>query len=431
MTDIKTAFDTIRAKNEAHTSAFNYYDGDQPIVFASTKLAEIFATNVKFTENWCSVVVDSMKERIELSNVDVPNNIQAFMDEIWNANLLDLESDDLHEAALVTGEAYLVVQSSEERGVEVFYNDPRLCHVFYESGNPRVKRMAAKLWVDEDKKYNLTLYYPDKFESYISQSDYENMSDAGGFELVENGIKPNESGEIPVFHFSLSKRKIKGELSDVIPLQNAINKLLTDMMVVGDYGSFPQRYIISNAELGKIKNAPNEIWALPAGDGVGQQTSAGQFQPADLGNYLDSINQLAGDIARITRTPKHYFYSQGDSPSGEALIAMEAPLNRKVRDRIERFEPVWKDALSYALRLAGHEVKSSDVILKWDIVETVQPRTEAEIRSLSVQAGIPLLTLLRQAGWNDEQLAQMLEDQKLASAQMADTLLGNFEKGQA
>ncbi len=49
--------------------------------------------------------------------------------------------------------------------------------------------------------------------------------------------------------------------------------------MVGDFGSFPQRYIISNAEIGKLENAPNEIWAIPAGDGVGQQTSVGQFQP--------------------------------------------------------------------------------------------------------------------------------------------------------
>ena len=431
MTDIKTAFDTIRAKNESLTTAFAYYDGDQPIVFASTKLAEIFASSVKFIENWCSVVVDSMKERIELASITVPDSAKESMDALWEDNLLDLESDDLHEAALVTGEAYLLVQRTDERGVELFYNDPRLCHVWYESDNPRMKRMAAKLWVGEGKKDHLTLYYPDRFEYYISQSEYEGVSDAGNFVLLEDGVQPNETGEIPVFHFSLSKRVIKGELSDVIPLQNAINKLLTDMMVVGDFGSFPQRYIISNAEIGKLKNAPNEIWAIPAGDGVGQQTSVGQFQPADLGNYLNSINQLAGDIARITRTPKHYFYSEGGDPSGEALIAMEAPLNRKVRDRIERFEPVWKEALAYALRLSGHEVRANEIALGWDTIETLQPRTQAEIRSLEVNAGIPLLTLLRMEGWTDEQIAQMLSDQKLASAQMADSLLSQFEKGQA
>ena len=430
MTDIKLAFDTIKGKYQGHTDAFAYYDGDQPIVFASTKLAEIFKSSVKFTENWCSVVVDSVKERIELDSFEVPEAASKDLDDIWTRNLLDLESDDLHEAALVTGEAYLVVQQSED-GVDMFYNDPRLCHVFYESDNPRKKRMAAKMWAGDDDKYHLTLYYSDRFEKYISQADAENVTDAANFVLQEDGIVPNESAIIPVFHYILSKRVIKGDLNDVIPLQNAINKLLTDMMVVGDYGSFPQRYIISNAEVGKLKNSPNEIWAIPSGDGAGQGTSVGQFQPADLSNYLHSINQLAGDISRITRIPKHYFYSEGGDPSGEALIAMEAPLNRKVQDRIERFEPVWKEAMSYALHLSGHEVDVQEITVRWERVETIQPRTQAEIRSLGVQAGIPLITLLKDEGWSETEIEDLLADQKLASALMADTLLGQFEKGQA
>jgi len=430
MDDRQLAYEAITAKYQDHTDCFNYYDGDQPIVFASTKLAEIFKSSVKFTENWCSVVIDSVKERIELSGFQVPDGAEESLDDIWNRNLLDLESDDLHEAALVTGEAYLIVQQSED-GIDVFYNDPRLCHVFYESDNPRKKRMAAKMWVGDDGKYHMTLYYPDRFEFYISQSDADNVSEAANFVMIENGVIPNQDGVIPVFHFALSKRVTKSDLADVIPLQNAINKILTDMMVVGDYGSFPQRYIISNAEVGKLKNAPNEIWAIPSGDGVGQQTSVGQFQAADLGNYLKSMNQLAGDISRITRTPKHYFFSEGGDPSGEALIAMEAPLNRKVQDRIERFEPVWKEAMSYALHLSGHEVDVEDITVEWETVETVQPRTEAEIRTFAVNAGIPLITVLRGEGWSDEQIAQLLQDQKLASSLMADTLLGQFEKGQA
>jgi hypothetical protein len=110
---------------------------------------------------------------------------------------------------------------------------------------------------------------------------------------------------------------------------------------------------------------------------------------------------------------------------------MEAPLNRKVQDRIERFEPVWKEAMSYALHLSGHEVDVQDISVRWEKVETVQPRTQAEIRSLGVQAGIPLITLLKDEGWSETQIVDLLKEQKLASAMMADSLLANFEKGQA
>jgi hypothetical protein len=42
-----------------------------------------------------------------------------------------------------------------------------------------------------------------------------------------------------------------------------------------------------------------------------------------------------------------------------------------------------------------------------------------------------LITILRDEGWSDEKMAQMLTDKKLWSALMADTLLSQYEKGQA
>jgi len=76
-------------------------------------------------------------------------------------------------------------------------------------------------------------------------------------------------------------------------------------------------------------------------------------------------------------------------------------------------------------------VDVEDITVEWETVETVQPRTGVEIRTFAVNAGIPLITVLRGEGWSDEQIAQLLQDQKLASSLMADTLLGQFEKGQA
>jgi adenylate cyclase len=61
------------------------------------------------------------------------------------------------------------------------------------------------------------------------------------------------------------------------------------------------------------------------------QRATGERSPLDrttLANALTAIDKMASTIAIITRTPKHYFYSQGGDPSSEALIAMEAPLNQ-------------------------------------------------------------------------------------------------------
>lgn len=434
MSDLSNAYDAITGKQHKLTNTFNYYDGNQPLVYANERLREVFAgVEARFTENWCAVVIDTVKERIQLRGFEVPASVQGLADSIWEANELSLESDDLHTAALVTGESYLIVQG-EGADIQMFYNDPRLCQAFYSFDNPRQMRYAAKMWIDDAGYYRMTLYYPDRFEYYRTAQKATQVSSASAFvpddtEYPE-GQAVNTYGTIPLFHFKTRKRDIQGDLIDVIPVQNGINKLMTDMMVAAEYGAFRQRWTISNADLGTLKNSPNEIWNLPGGDGIGQQTTVGEFSPTDLANYLNAISQLAGDIARITRTPKHYMYGQSGDPSGEALIAMEAPLNRKVQDRIERFTPVWKQVMSFVFQVAGKSVPQSEIIPLFETIETVQPKTQAEIRMLAISAGIPLNTELRREGWNDSEIESLTADKVEDNAQLGDSLLSQFSKGQ-
>jgi len=192
---------------------------------------------------------------------------------------------------------------------------------------------------------------------------------------------------------------------------------LTDMMVTAEFMAFPQRYVISNADVqGKLRNSPNEVWDLPAGDGMSQQTQAGQFEAAKLENYLRSIDSLATAISSITRTPKHYFFQVGSNLSGEALIAMEAPLNKKAQDRIDRFEPVWKQVTQFMLKASGMNVDSKKIMVNFDKPETVQPRTTAETRQMNVTAGMSLVTVWREEGKTEEWIDQALKDKQAEEA---------------
>lgn len=417
MNDLELAYDALNGKKAAYDLYWRYYDGDHPVVYAASRLREIFNNlDVSFNENWCEVVVAAELERINLRGLRAPNNpaAQARLDELWASNQLGLESDDAHEAALVTGESFLVVWPDEAPPgapggtPRAYYNDPRLCHVFYESENPRRKRYAAKWWRDDEGYVRLTLYYRDRIEYYRSQNKTDTALSAKSFAPLSDPVA-NPYGAIPVFHFKI-KRLPKSDLKSVVPIQDVINKLLSNMIVAAEYGAFRQRYIISNVEVkGKLRNAPNEIWDLPASDGSGQQTQVGEFSATDLRNYLDAIDNMAGSLSAITRIPKHYFMKQGGDPSGEALLTMEAPLVKKVADRIERFAPEWKAAASFMLRLAGVDVPAEQIEPVYDPSQSVLPRTMAEIRQLSVQAGIPLLVTLKREGWSEQQLAELEE----------------------
>lgn len=412
MNDLERAFKALHDKAAGATRLFAYYDGEQPTVYTAKRLEEIFKNvDAVFTENWCSVVIDSVKDRVNLTRVVVPAELNGLWSEIWDSTQLGLESDDVHEAALVAGESFYIAWPDDDGMPQGFANDPRLCHVFYDAANPRIKRFAAKWWVQDDETLRLTLYYPDRLEYYGTTQKADSVSSANAFLPLAEAVAPNPYGEIPVFHFRLARRKTKSDLANVVPIQNGINKLLADMMVAAEYGAFKQRWVISNAEVqGKLKNAPNEVWDLPAGDGIGQQTMVGQFDATPLKNYLDAIDNLSMAVSSITRTPKHYFFSIGSNLSGEALNAMEAPLNKKAQDRIDRFIPEWRAASRFLLKIAGVEIPMSEIRPEFDRPEVSLPRTEAETTQMEVGAGMPLVTSLRRRGWSDADIERMLQD---------------------
>lgn len=430
--DLDRAFKVLSAKLPEYNNLWKYYDGDQPLMYTARRMRDLFQELdlATFVENWCAIVIDAAADRINLASLSAAEKeADNLLTHTWNALNVHLEASDIHEAALVIGEAYLIVWPNEDDSqIDIFYNDPRLVHLFYDPGNPRKKWYGAKWWIDGENYLRMTLYYPDHLEYYRSGKEAKSVSSSKAFEPyspegAEGGERAeNPYGEIPIFHFMAERRKVKGDLVNAIPLQNAINKLLTDMMVAAEFGAFKQRWIISQADTSSLKNAPNEIWELPAGDGMGQQTSVGQFESTDLTNYVGSIDHLASTMAIITRTPKHYLFKQGGDPSGETLMAMEAPLNKRCQDHINKFVPSWKDAARFILKVLGKEVASEDITILFSAPESIQPKTEAEIRTEGKKAGIPLKTLLREEGKTDAWITQMEKDKEEEQDQNANSL---------
>ena len=413
MTDLELALKALTGKQADYDKFYAYYDGDQPLVYNAEKLREMFnGIDAKFTENWCGVVVDSALDRISLEGFSVADNEAATtrLNQLFAATELVLDADDAHRSALVTGEAFVIVWKDDD-GLQAFYNDPRQCHVFYEPDNPRVKRLAAKWWRDDAGRRLINLYYADRIEYYRSQQPLKHAETIKpeAFNLKDEADNP--FGIVPVFHLRRDRAKIASELANIIEPQNSLNKLVSDMMIAAEFGAFPQRYAISQVDIrGKLKNSPNEIWTIPASDGEGQATSVGEFGAAELSRYITAIDQRANTIAVISRTPKHYFFTQSGAPSGEALIVQESPLNKKVKRYVDRFAPVWRKVARFMLELDGVTVDEMAIEPMFAAVETVQPRTQAEIRQINVNAGLPLITVLKMEGWSKKDIDEMLKD---------------------
>lgn len=434
--DVKRAYDALKAKARHYEALWNYYDGNAPLKYSTKRLQDIFKNiDARFTQNWCGVVVDSVMERLELKQflVVADETSTKVLNSWFEASGLNLDADDAELCALVTGESYVITWPDDDGVLEAYYNDSRMCHIFYEADNPRKKGFGAKWWADEDGRARLTLYYPDRLEYYRSDKEMGKISQHSSFQplLQDDGdeasfVAENPLGIVPVWHLRRELRGIKSELGpSILDMQDAINKLMNDMMVASEFGAFKQRYIISQADVGNLKNAPNEIWDLPAGDGLGQPTTVGEFGETQLENFMGQIEKLATAVAKMSRTPQYYFFlgARAD-PSGETLLAMDAPLVKKTQSYIKRFRREWIALGRFAASHMGIEIAPNALDVVYADPRTVQPKTEAETLKTEVDAGIPLRTSLRQSGWTPQQLAQLDEDK--AAEQAANTeMLGN------
>lgn len=428
--DLQLAFETIKAKKPLYDELYKYYSGHQPLRYSTDKLRKVFETlNVFFAQNWLSVIVDAVLDRLILKGFDISDNVEAKtkLDQLWRDFEIALIAEDVHESVSITNEAFVIAMRVDNDGVEeleVFYNDPRLCHVFYQSDQPNKKRFAAKMWQDEEGFTRVTLYYPDKFLHFKSRSAKKIGQAISSYkELVADPETPEEANPfdtIPVFHWLTSRTTKKRDLGpSEVSMQDAINKLFSDMMVSSEFNSFKQRVIISRADPGNLPNEAGANWWIPANSGDGQQTSVQELGGSPLTFYLEGIDKIATSLGIISRTPKHYFFAQGGDPSGEALIALEAPLNKKVKKRQGRYSIEWKSFAQFLLELEGVQIERNQIVPLWEPAETTQPKTLADITKVEVDSGIPLKTSKRRQGWSDSEIKQLESDQQDAKKAMS------------
>ena len=425
MSDLKRAFDHFKDVHLVYSAYFDYYDGDQPLRYSTERLKLAFEQiRPKFRENVCSVVIDTVNARLELYGWNSPNEqINDVLSGIWAESGLALESNEVHESALVCGESFLIGWKDEDRPLEFYYNDPRRAACFYDPDHPREKTYAAKWW-DADDGCHIMLYYPDRLERYIAQgkkmADLEANNGINAFKLEPDGIVPNPYGVIPVFHFRNTLRKKMSDLKSITELQDAINKLFCDMMVTAEYSAFPARYIISSADIDTLKNAPNQIWDLPAGLEGQQNTQVGTLEAANLGNYSNEINELISAVSFISHVPKYYFEKQGANISGEALITMEAPLVKKVNQKRELFGDTWQEVAVFALQVMGIQARKTDIQPQWGKAEAEQPLTEVQVLQGYRNSGLPLKSALRLNGYTEAEIEIIEQEQAEEKQEQSD-----------
>jgi hypothetical protein len=272
----------------------------------------------------------------------------------------------------------------------------------------------VKRWIGDDGFQYVTLYLPDAVLKWESSEPVG--VGAGEIQWVErNGeaLIDNPLGVVPMIPLENKPGllgKAHSDLEPAIQLQNAVNKLCSDLIVTSEYGAFPQRVatgveIIKDPDTGRPLReeeqtaAMSRLWKYEKPD-----VTVTSLPAADLSNFTVAIDMLIQHLAAQTRTPPHYLLSKMVNASGDALSTAEAGLVKKCEEKQLFFSDAWEEAIALAL---GGDVVQADCEALWANPERINlsQLTDAAVKKKAV--GVPLPTIWLELGYTPQQIEEM------------------------
>jgi hypothetical protein len=405
----------------------DYYEGDHRLAFAMAKYRQAFGDLFDaFASNWCKLVPDVTVERLRIDGFRFGGDRQGDRDawRIWQANGLDADSVLAHTEAVKCGEAALLVQPGGGNVPSITVEHPSQVIVANAPGSRRLRAAALKRWIDDDGTTYGTVYLPNGIYKFERMRKVESplilpgdISDGGWRERARVPFEEaNPLGVVPVVPLRNDPHLLKGgrsDLDDVIPLQDAINKTITDMLVDSEYHGFPQRWatgleIPDDPVTGKPRTdlflaSSGSVWTS-----ADPQVKFGQFELGDLGQYEKAANLLVRHLSAQTRTPPHYLVGEIVNASGDALKAAETGLTFKVARKQLMFGEAWEEAVRLAFAVAGDSAKAQAVGAEtiWGEAES---RSWGELVDAAVKLrsiNVPYEAIWEFLGFSQEQIEQ-------------------------
>ncbi|MEP7213503.1 MAG: phage portal protein [Acidobacteriota bacterium] len=419
--DIEESLNNLRVGAARYTRYERYYRGEHDLSFATEKFKNTFGSLFReFALNLCPAVCDAVRDKLKITGFSVEDSsggrsVDANIRRIWQANRMSLRAAEVHKEVLKNGDAYAIVWPDAAGRAAIHPNRAANCTAFYDESPGTVIR-AAKYWRTPDRLTRLNLFYPDRIEKYVTTKQNEGwLPDAKEFvPLADEPVVSNPFGVVPVFHFANNAdigMPGSSELEAALPIQDGLNKSVLDMLVAMEFSAFRQRwaagieieYDDDGKAIAPYQAGIDRLWVSNS-----PETRFGDFDSANLEQFLKVKDSFRTDIASVTGTPLYYLMPQlRGFPSGESLRKAETRFLAKVRDRQESFGQVWADVMAFAARVSG----SGDLrlITEWEDAASQSEREILENIILKKQVGISPEQALIEAGYGAEDARRMAE----------------------
>lgn len=458
--DVSWAVEEVKIRARVVGLYRDYYNGNHRLPWATERWNEVFrALFERFRDNLCPAVVNAKADRLQLTAVTAGGGeIDKAIARTWRRERLLERNGQIHKDALKEGDAFVMVWPDETNNARWYVQRGDRMAVRYAAEPQGDLEVAAKLWpVTEPKDsstkvtWRLNLYYQDRIERFVTEAQHVNgevpddkskWNEFAPLRAADDddegpddnrSVIPNDYGVIPVFPFP-NDADIgsygRSELQDAIPLQDALNKSVANMLVGGEFVALPWRYITGiDVEVDENNQPRNPVlktyldrMALLANPNA----KVGELPGADLTKLIAEQDSYRAEIARVTRTPLHYLLLSGDFPSGEALGAAERPLMSAVEDRQLIFGSAHERATSFSLRVENVDHDPEAVNAVWKNTAYKAAADAADEFRLKKELGVPDEQIWREMGYDEDQIKEFSE----AKAERTVAMQASFDAGQ-
>jgi len=417
-----------------------YYDGDHDTQLSERQRQYLqLKVGEEFNGNYCPIVVDSLVERLTVTGFETDKAAQAVFWDWWNANRMDHQQGVVHMAAVRDGDSFVLVSwdNEEERPTLTFeqaYDGHEGVMVHY-SRDTRKPMFASKRWEDDEKRDRLNLYLPDRVEKYIADDgdNWEKVTETNGDEWAADlGI--------PVIHFAHRDQGYnfgRSDLRDVVPIQNAYNKAIIDLVAAADTTAF-RIYTMLGDDPSGLEITPG-CWVYSLKPPSGEDSAAiGHIPGEDLSKLIEFKDAFVMEIARISRTPLSFFQVSGHRPAEGTLKQEESPLVARAAKAQTGFGNAWEDVMQMAARLSNYFGPAQGVPklpddlqidTQWQDAETRNDRTYYETLKVKGDLGVPQEILWQEMDYTPEQIEDMKGSEEYQSRQASRDMLMQMAQG--
>lgn len=391
-----------------------YYAGQQPLAFLSPEAKAALGTRFgRMATNLCRVAVTSLTERLRVTGF---TGAQVWAD--WLRNDLDEQSVAAHREALLLGSSYVIVWADKFGRPKVTVETAKQMACLRDPGT-RTLTAAVKRW-ETATTTEAIVYGPEVITRYRAN---QTGATTAGFVTVDEIANP--LGVVPVVRLLNSDRILDegvSEIEDLMPLVDALNKVLTDLMVASEYTGRPRRWA-TGVELEEVPvldengddtGETTEENPYPEGTRMmiaeGEAAKFGQLNAADMGGYGNAVDVLLTQISAVSGLPAHYLGISHDNPaSADALRASEASLTARAEARQAQFGRSWEDVARLIVGVRdGADPTTVDVRVSWADAATRSVAQEADAITKLYAAGLlPASYALKRLGYTDAEITEI------------------------